>query len=69
MQFRGQTGDFPPYTTDCSSDFREYVAAQDIPGFGVHCYYAISREPVNKWQKSDKGIYPKSKRETVDLSL
>lgn len=68
-QIRGQIGDYPPYTTDCSSDFREYVAAQDIPGFGVHCYYAISKEPVNQWQKSDKGIYPRSKQVSSHMSL
>ncbi|XP_074037950.1 uncharacterized protein isoform X1 [Leptinotarsa decemlineata] len=65
-QLRGQIGDYPPYTTDCSSDFREYAAAQDIPGFGVHCYYAISREPINFWQRADRGIYPKITKSAVD---
>ncbi|KAG5874298.1 hypothetical protein JTB14_013964 [Gonioctena quinquepunctata] len=65
-QLRGQIGDYPPYTTDCSSDYREYAAAQDIPGFGVHCYYAFSKEPINFWQRADRGIYPKIARSAVD---
>ncbi|CAG9813384.1 unnamed protein product [Phaedon cochleariae] len=67
-QLRGQIGDSPPYMTDCSSDFREYVAAQDIPGFGVHCYYAISKEPIDTWRKADKGIFPKMAKSAVDTS-
>lgn len=60
-QLQGQDGDYPPYTTDFSSDYREYVAAQDIPGFGVHCYYAISKDPIYNWKITDKGPLPKSK--------
>lgn len=60
-QLRGQEGDFPPYTTDFSADFREYVAAQDIPGFGVHCYYAVSKDPIITWRQVDKSLLPKSK--------
>uniref|UniRef100_A0A6P7GUY2 Protein piccolo-like n=1 Tax=Diabrotica virgifera virgifera TaxID=50390 RepID=A0A6P7GUY2_DIAVI len=67
-QLQGQIGDFPPYTTDISSDLREYVAAQDIPGFGVHCYYAISKDPITQWQKADKGIFPKMAKSAVDTS-
>ncbi|XP_072398735.1 uncharacterized protein [Diabrotica undecimpunctata] len=67
-QLQGQIGDFPPYTTDISSDLREYVAAQDIPGFGVHCYYAISKDPITSWQKADKGIFPKMAKSAVDTS-
>nr|CAI5823951.1 unnamed protein product [Callosobruchus analis] len=67
-QLRGQTGDYPPYSTDLSPDLREYVAAQDIPGFGVHCYYAISKDPVNTWLKADKGVFPKMAKSAVDTS-
>lgn len=52
-------GDFPPLTTECSADLLEYVAAQDIPNFGVHAYYAISSEPINTWENLEKGIFPK----------
>lgn len=61
-QLRGQEGDLPPYTTDFSADFREYVAAQDIPGFGVHCYYALSKDPISVWRKVDKSILPKGRQ-------
>nr|CAH7723448.1 unnamed protein product [Callosobruchus chinensis] len=67
-QLRGHTGDYPPYSTDLSPDLREYVAAQDIPGFGVHCYYAISKDPVNTWHKADKGVFPKMAKSAVDTS-
>lgn len=50
---------FPAFTTDCSPDLTEYVAAQDIPNFGVHAYYAISKQPINKWQRSELAIFPK----------
>ncbi|GJQ72270.1 hypothetical protein Trydic_g3360 [Trypoxylus dichotomus] len=67
-------GDFPPLTTECSADLREYVAAQDIPNFGVHAYYAISNEPVTTWEDMEKGIFPKGalsvlrKAESADIS-
>lgn len=60
-QLVGQVGDFPPYTTDWSADFKEFVAAQDIPGFGVHCYYAVSKEPIHNWKGLDKAVFPKCK--------
>lgn len=53
------SGDYPPLTTECSADLLEYVAAQDIPNFGVHAYYAISNEPINNWENIEKGIFPK----------
>ncbi|KAL1494119.1 hypothetical protein ABEB36_009768 [Hypothenemus hampei] len=60
---------FPVFTTDCSPDLTEYVAAQDIPNFGVHAYYAISKQPVNKWQRSEYAIFPKGTKSTIDTSI
>lgn len=58
---RGGAGDYPPYTTEYSADLQEYSAAQDIPNFGVHVYYASSPEPLPLWEGADKGVFPKSK--------
>lgn len=38
----------------------EYTAAQDIPNFGVHVYYAISKEPLPLWKNADKGVFPRA---------
>lgn len=59
LEMMGDMQTFPAFTTDCSPDLTEYVAAQDIPNFGVHAFYAISKQPVNKWQRSEKAIFPK----------
>ncbi|KAJ9597772.1 hypothetical protein L9F63_011380, partial [Diploptera punctata] len=40
------------YITEVSSDMKEYVALQTIPGYGVHCYMAVSDEPMNKWDRT-----------------
>uniref|UniRef100_A0A0A9X7R9 Zinc finger CCCH domain-containing protein 7A n=1 Tax=Lygus hesperus TaxID=30085 RepID=A0A0A9X7R9_LYGHE len=39
----------PPITTSLSSDFCQYVAVQEIPRFGIHCYFATSTEGIDKW--------------------
>lgn len=65
----GDMAIFPAYTTDCSPDLTEYAAAQDIPNFGVHAYYAISKEPINKWQKPEKAIFPKGNISVSNIIL
>ncbi|PSN49783.1 hypothetical protein C0J52_01380, partial [Blattella germanica] len=35
--------------SETSADLKEYVAIQKIPCYGVHCYMAVSDEPLNKW--------------------
>ncbi|XP_030746117.1 uncharacterized protein LOC115874949 [Sitophilus oryzae] len=57
------------YSTDCSPDLTEYVAAQDIPHFGVHVYYALSSKPINKWNRSEKAILPKGTRSAIETSI
>ena len=39
------------YVFETSSDLKEYVAVQKIPSYGVHCYMAVSDEPMTKWNK------------------
>ncbi|CAH0552580.1 unnamed protein product [Brassicogethes aeneus] len=39
---------------DYSTSLQEYTSAQDIPHFGVHCYYAFSSEPFTIWQQNNK---------------
>ncbi|KAF2905192.1 hypothetical protein ILUMI_00969 [Ignelater luminosus] len=56
----GAKGDSPPYSTEHSADLLEYSAAQDIPNFGVHAYYAISNEPLPNWDRTDKAIFPRA---------
>ncbi|XP_066151589.1 uncharacterized protein [Euwallacea fornicatus] len=60
---------FPPFTTDCSPDLTEYAAVQNIPNFGVHAYYAISKHPVNKWQRSELAIFPKGTKSATGTSI
>lgn len=60
-ELNGEKGDSPIYTTDYSEDLLEYVAAQDIPNFGVHAFYAFSKETLPHWHHADKAIFPKSK--------
>lgn len=57
----GPTGDYPPVTTEYSGDLLEYTAAQDIPNFGVHVFYAISRDPLPLWDNAENGVFPKSR--------
>ncbi|KAK9883208.1 hypothetical protein WA026_001400 [Henosepilachna vigintioctopunctata] len=59
-RMRGEIGDFSPYSTDYSPDLREYVAAQDIPNFGVHVYYAISKDPILDWDNAHHAVFPKA---------
>ncbi|CAG9767382.1 unnamed protein product [Ceutorhynchus assimilis] len=68
-EMMGDMKNFPAYTTDCSPDLTEYVACQDIPNFGVHAYYAISKQPVNKWQRAEKAILPKGTKSSIDTSI
>lgn len=61
----GPSGDYPPYSIEYSADFLEYCAAQDIPNFGVHAFYALSREPIPNWDNLDKGIFPKGNNQYI----
>ena len=58
-RLRGDVETFPPYISDFSADLLEYVAVQNIEDFGVHAYYAISKEPLSSWYKVDKQLLPK----------
>lgn len=58
-KIRGEVGDWPPFSTDYSSDLKEYVAAQDIPNFGVHVYYAMSKDPILDWDKAEHAVFPR----------
>ncbi|XP_050295858.1 titin-like isoform X2 [Anthonomus grandis grandis] len=69
LEMMGDMDAFPAYTTDCSPDLTEYVAAQDIPNFGVHAYYAISKQPVSKWQRSEKAILPKGIKSAIETNI
>ncbi|XP_049820495.1 uncharacterized protein LOC126264879 [Aethina tumida] len=51
QQLTGQTENQPMHI-DLSASLQEYVSAQDIPNFGVHCYYAFSHEPLTKWNEN-----------------
>lgn len=37
---------------------KEYAASQDIPNFGVHVYFAISKDPIHNWEHINKAILP-----------
>nr|CAD7399291.1 unnamed protein product [Timema cristinae] len=52
----------PPYIVEVSSDLKEYAVAQEIPNFGVHCYFAVSNEPISEWDNAEKGLYPRVPR-------
>nr|CAD7197863.1 unnamed protein product [Timema douglasi] len=52
----------PPYIVEVSSDLKEYAVAQEIPNFGVHCYFAVSSEPISEWDNAEKGFYPRIPR-------
>lgn len=54
-----ESGDYPFYVSDFSADLLEYVAIQNIENFGVHAYYAVSKEPLNSWYRVDKQLFPK----------
>lgn len=55
----GPCGDYPPFTIEYSSNLLEYCAAQDIPNFGVHAFYALSREPLSNWDNITNTIFPR----------
>lgn len=55
----GPSGDYPPFSIEYSSNLREYSAAQDIPNFGVHAFYALSKEPLNTWDNLTTTIFPR----------
>ncbi|XP_008196704.1 uncharacterized protein LOC103313935 isoform X2 [Tribolium castaneum] len=46
------------YNYDFSGDLLSYVAYQDIEDFGVHCYYAMSKQPITVWDRFDKSLFP-----------
>ncbi|XP_075234760.1 uncharacterized protein LOC142332295 [Lycorma delicatula] len=50
----------PAVRTSISADLKEYTAAQMIPKFGAHVYYAVSCEPIQFWKKSGNTSYPGS---------
>jgi hypothetical protein len=47
-----------PFTSDYSGDLRTYVAYQEIDNVGVHCYYALSNQPITVWHRFDETIFP-----------
>ncbi|KAF5293501.1 hypothetical protein FQA39_LY02986 [Lamprigera yunnana] len=59
-QKRSEVGDSPPYVIEYSADLLEYAAAQEIPNFGVHAYYAISNDPLPLWDHTEKTICPRN---------
>lgn len=46
-------GELPPCSIDTSADFKEYAAAQDIPDYGIHVYYAFSPDPMQYWSNTN----------------
>ncbi|KAK6637844.1 hypothetical protein RUM44_008266 [Polyplax serrata] len=57
-----------PYTIEISNDLREFVAAQEIPNFGVQMYYAwSSEEPVHKWSMFDEDKFPQYVLDKIKL--
>lgn len=49
-----------PYAIEISNDLKEFVAAQEIPNFGVQVYYAMSTDdPIHKWSMFDERRLPK----------
>lgn len=58
----------PPYKVEIAHDMKEYVAYQEIPFFGAHCYYAMSvDERLDKWQNFNKLNVPKSYVKALQL--
>ena len=53
------SGDNPPVKTEYSGDLLEYAATQEIPRFGVHAFYALSKDPLPNWDNVEKGVFPK----------
>ncbi|KAF5283474.1 hypothetical protein FQR65_LT13862 [Abscondita terminalis] len=62
-------GDNPPYATEHSGDLLEYAAAQEIPNFGVHAYYAISNDPLPFWDNTERAIFPRGAVSATDQSV
>lgn len=65
----GPSGDYPPFTIEYSSNLLEYTAAQDIPNFGVHAFYALSKEPLSKWDNLTTAVFPKGYRSIRSIFL
>ncbi|XP_018326206.1 uncharacterized protein LOC108737680 isoform X2 [Agrilus planipennis] len=55
----GECSKYPPYMVEYSSNMLEYVSYQEIPLFGAHVYYAISKEPIGLWYHANKGAVPR----------
>ncbi|XP_063917151.1 uncharacterized protein LOC135132867 isoform X2 [Zophobas morio] len=51
-----------PYSADFSGDLSTYVACQEIENFGVHCYYALSNDPLTGWSRFDESLLSTGKR-------
>ena len=64
----GIAAEYPAMTAECSGDLLEYAAAQDIPNFGVHAYYAFSSDPITQWDNMEKGIFPRGALSQVKKS-
>lgn len=62
-------GDHSPYICDFSADLLEYVAIQDIPNFGVHGYFAVSKSPINTWDRVDKKVFPKAAKSLKEVAF
>jgi hypothetical protein len=59
----------PPYKIEISSDFKEYIAFQEIPLFGAHFYYAFTpNERIHKWQKFNKLRVPQNFLNALKIS-
>lgn len=58
-----------PFICDFSADLLEYVAIQDIPNFGVHGYFAVSKFPINTWDRVDKKVFPKAAKSLKEVAF
>jgi hypothetical protein len=42
-----------PFDTQMSGNMRQYLVSQEIPKFGMHFYFAFSKDPIPLWDNSD----------------
>ncbi|KAL1456489.1 hypothetical protein WDU94_001220 [Cyamophila willieti] len=49
----------PTVSSAVSHDLTEYAAVQNIPNFGVQCFYATSPISINQWHLSNDYLFPR----------
>lgn len=49
----------PVVTAQVAHDLTEYAAVQEIPNFGIQCFYATSPISINQWHLTDEYSYPR----------